>query len=45
VEALVGLGFPVKQAEQATDDVLARDGAATTTSALRAALALLGKTK
>jgi Holliday junction DNA helicase RuvA len=45
VEALVGLGFPVKQAEEATDKVLAGDGAATTTSALRAALALLGKTR
>jgi Holliday junction DNA helicase RuvA len=45
VEALVGLGFPVKQAEQTTDEVLAGDGASSTTSALRAALALLGKTK
>jgi Holliday junction DNA helicase RuvA len=45
VEALVGLGFPVKQAEEATDKVLAGDGVATTTSALRAALALLGKSR
>lgn len=45
VEALVGLGFAAKQAEEATDAVLAGDGAATTSSALRAALSLLGKTK
>jgi holliday junction DNA helicase RuvA len=45
VEALTGLGFPVKQAEEATDRVLAGDGAATTSSALRAALSLLGTTK
>ena len=50
VEALVGLGFAVKQAEEATDRVLAggrEDGedGATTSSALRAALSLLGKTK
>jgi Holliday junction DNA helicase RuvA len=45
VEALVGLGFAVKQAEEATDKVLAGDGVATTTSALRAALALLGKSR
>lgn len=46
VEALVGLGFAAKQAEEATDAVLAGDDAATTTSsALRAALSLLGKTK
>jgi holliday junction DNA helicase RuvA len=45
VEALVGLGFAVKQAEEATDKVLAGDDGATTSSALRAALSLLGKTK
>src|ERR1700757_1969065 len=43
VEALVGLGFPVKQAEVATDRVLTSDSGATTSSALRAALSLLGK--
>jgi holliday junction DNA helicase RuvA len=45
VEALVGLGFAAKQAEEATDKVLALDKDATTSSALRAALNLLGKTK
>ena len=43
VEALVGLGFAVKQAEEATDKVLAGDPAATTSTALRAALSMLGK--
>ena len=42
VEALIGLGFPAKQAEEATDAVLAADAAATTSAALRAALSLLG---
>ena len=46
VEALVGLGFAVKQAEEATDRVLAgSNGEANTSSALRAALSLLGKTQ
>jgi holliday junction DNA helicase RuvA len=45
VEALVGLGFATKQAEEATDKVLTEHGDATTSSALRAALSLLGKTK
>jgi Holliday junction DNA helicase RuvA len=49
VEALVGLGFAAKQAEDATDKVLAGDsqngGAATTSSALRAALSMLGKSR
>jgi Holliday junction DNA helicase RuvA len=45
VEALVGLGFAAKQAEEATDKVLAGDHDATTSSALRAALSLLGKSK
>ncbi|HET9875554.1 MAG TPA: Holliday junction branch migration protein RuvA [Mycobacterium sp.] len=43
VEALVGLGFAVKQAEETTAKVLASDDEATTSSALRAALSLLGK--
>jgi holliday junction DNA helicase RuvA len=45
IEALVGLGFAVKQAEEATDKVLALDESATTSSALRSALSLLGKTR
>jgi Holliday junction DNA helicase RuvA len=45
VEALVGLGFAARQAEEATDKVLAGDPDANTQSALRAALSLLGKTK
>ncbi|OBI88602.1 Holliday junction branch migration protein RuvA [Mycobacterium asiaticum] len=45
VEALVGLGFAVKQAEEATDKVLAEDREATTSTALRSALSLLGKSK
>jgi Holliday junction DNA helicase RuvA len=43
VEALAGLGFPAKQAEQAVDQVLAGDEAATTATVLRAALATLGR--
>lgn len=43
VEALVGLGFAAKQAEEATDKVLADEPEATTSSALRAALSMLGK--
>ena len=43
VEALVGLGFAAKQAEEATDKVLADDPDATTSAALRAALSMLGK--
>jgi Holliday junction DNA helicase RuvA len=43
VEALVGLGFAVKQAEEATEKVLANEPEATTSSALRAALSMLGK--
>jgi Holliday junction DNA helicase RuvA len=43
VEALAGLGFPAKQAEQAVDQVLANDDAATTATVLRAALATLGR--
>ncbi|OJZ69725.1 Holliday junction DNA helicase RuvA [Mycobacterium paraffinicum] len=45
VEALVGLGFAVKQAEEATDKVLATEQDATTSGALRAALSLLGKSR
>jgi holliday junction DNA helicase RuvA len=45
VEALVGLGFAAKQAEEATDNVLAGDHDATTSTALRAALSLLGKAR
>jgi len=44
VEALVGLGFAAKQAEDATDKVLAADPDSTTQSALRSALSMLGKT-
>ena len=43
IEALVGLGFAVKQAEEATDKVLANDPEANQSSALRAALSLLGR--
>lgn len=43
VEALIGLGFAAKQAEEATDKVLADDPEATQASALRAALSMLGK--
>lgn len=43
VEALVGLGFAAKQAEEATDKVLAADPDASTQSALRAALSMLGR--
>jgi Holliday junction DNA helicase RuvA len=45
VEALVGLGFPAKQAEQATDSVLTEAPESTTSAALRSALSLLGKTR
>ncbi|GGK39994.1 Holliday junction branch migration protein RuvA [Nocardia camponoti] len=44
-EALVGLGFPLKHAEQAVDSVLAESPLATTSSALRSALGLLGKNR
>ncbi|MDQ3404380.1 MAG: Holliday junction branch migration protein RuvA [Actinomycetota bacterium] len=43
VEALIGLGFPAKQAEQTVDGVLAEDGTAETSTVLRGALALLGR--
>lgn len=45
VEALVGLGFAAKLAEEATEKVLAADRDATTSGALRAALSLLGKSR
>jgi Holliday junction DNA helicase RuvA len=44
VQALVGLGFASKQAEEATDTVLAGEPGATTSNALGAALSLLGET-
>jgi Holliday junction DNA helicase RuvA len=43
IEALVGLGFALKHAEEATDKVLAEDPESTTSSALRAALSMLGR--
>jgi holliday junction DNA helicase RuvA len=45
VEALVGLGFAAKQAEEATDKVLAGDHEATRSDVLRGALSLLGKAR
>lgn len=45
VEALTGLGFPVKQAEQATESVLTADPGLDTAAALRAALRLLGRNR
>ncbi len=45
VEALVGLGFAAKQAEEATDKVLAADHGATRSDVLRGALSLLGKAR
>jgi Holliday junction DNA helicase RuvA len=43
VEALTGLGFPAKQAEQAVDGVLAENGGSDTPTVLRRALATLGR--
>ncbi len=43
VEALVGLGFAVKQAEEACDRVLIDEPDASTSAALRSALSMLGK--
>jgi Holliday junction DNA helicase RuvA len=45
VEALLGLGFPAKAAEQAVDAVLAENGAADASVALRAALSRLGRNR
>jgi holliday junction DNA helicase RuvA len=42
VEALVGLGFALKQAEEACDKVLANEPEATQSTALRSALSMLG---
>ncbi|WP_016698970.1 Holliday junction branch migration protein RuvA [Actinoalloteichus spitiensis] len=43
VEALVGLGFTAKQAEQAVEKVLATDGGGDTSGILRRSLAVLGR--
>jgi Holliday junction DNA helicase RuvA len=43
VEALTGLGFAAKQAEQAVDAVLAENGHSDTPTVLRKALATLGR--
>ncbi|WP_327150629.1 Holliday junction branch migration protein RuvA [Nocardia sp. NBC_01329] len=45
VEALTGLGFPLKQAESAVDAVLTENPDAGNSAALRAALAVLGKNR
>ncbi|MGW0003930.1 Holliday junction branch migration protein RuvA [Nocardia grenadensis] len=45
VEALAGLGFPLKQAEPAVDAVLAENPAAGNSAALRAALGMLGRNR
>ena len=45
IEALIGLGFAAKQAEETTDKVLADAPDATTSDVLRTALSRLGKTK
>ncbi|QFZ17962.1 Holliday junction branch migration protein RuvA [Saccharothrix syringae] len=42
-EALLGLGFPAKHAEQTVDAVLAADGTLGTSEVLRRALATLGR--
>jgi Holliday junction DNA helicase RuvA len=42
-EALLGLGFPLKQAEQTVEAVLADDAAQTTPTVLRRSLAALGR--
>ena len=43
VEALLGLGFPAKQAEQTVDAVLAENGVSDTAGVLRKALTTLGR--
>jgi Holliday junction DNA helicase RuvA len=43
VEALTGLGFPAKQAEQTVEKVLAADDSGDTSTVLRTALATLGR--
>jgi Holliday junction DNA helicase RuvA len=45
VEALTGLGFALKQAEQAVDAVLADNGTGDTSTVLRKALTALGRKK
>ncbi|MEU0543049.1 Holliday junction branch migration protein RuvA [Nocardia sp. NPDC005978] len=45
VEALVGLGFPAKQAEPAVDAILVTDPDLSISQTLRAALGLLGKNR
>lgn len=45
IEALLGLGFPTKQAEPAVDAILAEQPDAGTSQALRAALNILGKNR
>jgi Holliday junction DNA helicase RuvA len=45
VEALTGLGFPLKQAESTVDAVLAEQPDAGNSAALRAALGILGKNR
>jgi Holliday junction DNA helicase RuvA len=45
VEALLGLGFPVKPAEQAVDAVLAGNGVSDASAVLRAALSRLGRAR
>jgi Holliday junction DNA helicase RuvA len=45
VEALLGLGFPAKPAEQAVDAVLAENGGTDASTALRAALSRLGRAR
>ncbi|HKN99054.1 MAG TPA: Holliday junction branch migration protein RuvA [Pseudonocardiaceae bacterium] len=45
VEALLGLGFPVRQAEQTVDAVLAENGVSDTAGVLRKALTTLGRSR
>jgi Holliday junction DNA helicase RuvA len=45
VEALLGLGFPARPAEQAVDAVLAQDGNGDASAVLRAALTHLGRSR
>jgi holliday junction DNA helicase RuvA len=45
VEALLGLGFPIKPAEQAVDAVFADNASADASAALRAALSSLGRNR
>jgi Holliday junction DNA helicase RuvA len=45
IAALTGLGFAAKQAEQATEQVLAANPEVDTAAALRSALSLLGRNR